>query len=161
MTARLSAPVSLTACTASFARSNVAPMLQEKRTVRPATSYHCHAPHAASEPGQTTKRCSFGRIPITVTTLGRSTDSPRIGTRSRVSSLLVERGIKVTASQVLTAVRTSRNRAGRWLRAASMTAHSVPWLVTWRKRGRRYIQKLAADRNGWRRSGAPEHVRLC
>lgn len=135
MTARLAAPVTVASGRPSFARSSVAPMLQEKELP---DSRH---PVVAVPPRR--KRARADRKPVQLWAhsdhrdRGSSLDAclPKSrgqgGTRSRVSLLLVKRGIKVTASRVLTTVRASRNRAGRWLRAAAMTARSVPWLVTW------------------------------
>ena len=58
MTARVSAPVTVASCIASFARGKVAPMLQEKEL----SDLSLPCPHASSEPGQTGKRCCYGRI---------------------------------------------------------------------------------------------------
>jgi hypothetical protein len=80
-----------------------------KRTARAAIACRCRAPHAASEPGQTTRGCCYGRILIKAKLWlvdCRSLDAPcRLpGPRnplSRVGSFTIERSVKVTASWVL------------------------------------------------------------
>ena len=59
MTARLSAPVTVASCIPPSARTNVAPMMQEKELSDPVVAV---PPHAASEPGQTASRSRLGRI---------------------------------------------------------------------------------------------------
>jgi hypothetical protein len=102
-----------------------------KRTIQPPTTCRCRAPHAASEPGQSAKSTSLWAHSdhchhdnSTAARLNLLTASPERGSCSRGNSLRVNRSVKVTASRVLTAVRTSRNRAGRWLCGRLLGPHS-------------------------------------
>lgn len=68
MTARLSAPVTVASCIPPFARTNVAPMMQEKELSDPVVA---GPPHAASEQGQTAQRSCGGRIPSNFIVISR------------------------------------------------------------------------------------------
>lgn len=137
MTARLSAPVTVASCITLFARSSVAPMLQKKNCpTRSILSLPC--PHAASEPGQTAKRCCYGAHPAhrrfmiswlvsldTLCRLPRRKDSAAGSVRC-----LFNEASSHCVTDTHCGSRITKQRAGHQLRAAAMTARSLSWLGT-------------------------------
>jgi hypothetical protein len=68
MTARLSAPVTVASCIPPFARTNVAPMMQEKELSDPAVAV---PPTLQASRGQTAQRSCRGRIPSNFIVISR------------------------------------------------------------------------------------------